>query len=132
MRKWLFLVALISALIAPAVSAQTTQEIEAQRAKLQADLEAEEQAIISQRQREEKERLAAEQKHRERLGRLEKNQKQTAAQLEEQHQEQYLIRQKAEAKRQKEFILAVFGAPALADADELLKATEAKLKGKGI
>ncbi|MDP3041005.1 MAG: hypothetical protein Q8O18_14210, partial [Deltaproteobacteria bacterium] len=36
------------------------------------------------------------------------------------------------AKRQREFILAVFGAPALADADELLKATEAKLKEKGI
>ena len=32
------------------------------------------------------------------------------------------------AKRQGEFILAVFGAPALADADELIKDTEAKLK----
>jgi hypothetical protein len=31
-------------------------------------------------------------------------------------------------KRQGEFILAVFGAPALADAEELIKGTEAKLK----
>jgi len=35
------------------------------------------------------------------------------------------------AKRQKEFILVVFGAPALADADELIKGAEGKLREKG-
>ncbi len=34
------------------------------------------------------------------------------------------------AKRQKEFILAVFGAPALADAEDLIKTAEVKLFGK--
>ena len=36
------------------------------------------------------------------------------------------------AKRHREFILAVFGAPSLAEADELIKATEAKLKERKI
>ena len=35
------------------------------------------------------------------------------------------------AKRHKEFILAAFGAPALADADELIEAAEAKVREKG-
>lgn len=35
------------------------------------------------------------------------------------------------ARRHREFILAVFGAPALADADELIKAAEVKLREKG-
>lgn len=35
------------------------------------------------------------------------------------------------ARRHREFILAVFGAPALADADELIEAAEAKLREKG-
>jgi hypothetical protein len=35
------------------------------------------------------------------------------------------------ARRHGEFILAVFGAPALADAEELIKAAGAKLRGKG-